>query len=79
MVELLLDRGADKDKADRDGWTPLMAAASSGEVQVVEVLLRRNAALDLQDKKGRTALDLASRRGRTAIVDLLNEVRAYEP
>ena len=79
VVELLLDRGADKDKASNDGWTPLMAAAAYGKVKVVEVLLRRNARLDLRNKDGMTALDVARDRGRAVIVDLLVNVRAWGP
>ena len=48
VVELLLDRGGDKDKADDSGETPLMKAAYWGHSELVELLLRRNARLDLK-------------------------------
>jgi uncharacterized protein len=43
VVNLLLDAGADIEARDYDGNTPLMSAASYGEVMVVKMLLARGA------------------------------------
>ena len=40
IVETLLRAGADKDRQDRDGYTPLHDAAITGHKEVVEILLR---------------------------------------
>ena len=52
---LLLDRGANIDKADRQGKTPLMWAAQYGRVESVELLIRWGAKPDARDRNGRTA------------------------
>jgi ankyrin repeat protein len=38
-VKLLLEAGADVNKADKDGWTPLYIAAYYGRVEIVRLLL----------------------------------------
>ena len=39
VVRLLVDAGADKDKADDDGRTPLWMASQNGHLEVVRVLV----------------------------------------
>jgi ankyrin repeat protein len=46
VARLLLDAGADLDRADGDGFTPLMTAAGAGQVQALQLLLARGAAVD---------------------------------
>ena len=55
----LLDAGAEVNVADGRGVTPLMRAAGSGRVEVVKVLLERNADTDARSADGRTAADFA--------------------
>ena len=44
IVSLLLSRGANIDKADKDGWTPLCTAAvGSGQMHLVPLLVRNRA------------------------------------
>tara|TARA_B110000503_G_scaffold128849_1_gene200446 strand:- start:1443 stop:1817 length:375 start_codon:yes stop_codon:yes gene_type:complete len=60
-VKLLLDRGADINKAHRrSGHTPLIVAAGGGEAKVVKLLLERGADKSLTDIRGETALDKAA-------------------
>ena len=43
VVRLLVDAGADKDKAHNDGWTPLHRACFKGHVEVVRLLVEAGA------------------------------------
>ena len=43
IVRLLVDAGADMDKANNDGWTPLQVASRSHHDDIVEMLERAGA------------------------------------
>ena len=69
-MEVLGEAGADLDKADGDGMTPLMAAAAAAELPggfhctaAVEWLLGRGADWRLTRHDGKTALDVAKEYG----------------
>lgn len=69
-VDLLLEGGANVDRAEEDGLTALMAAAWTGHLPVVERLLRAGADPN-RVGDGTTALGNAARQGHEAIVALL--------
>ena len=71
IVEILLRAGADKDKQDGFGSTPLHTAAFHGHKEVVELLLRAGADKDKQDCLRRTPLHLAAESGHKEIVEIL--------
>lgn len=70
-TRLLIEKGADVAKRDKDGWTALTWAAWSGFPKVSEELINKNIDINAKDKKGNTALMVAAQRGNTAIVSLL--------
>lgn len=76
-VKALLDGGADPNRTDPNGLTPLMMAAGYGYTPIVKVLLARGADTRLRDGKGSTALDYAidgtADIDRTTIFDCQNE------
>lgn len=39
LVKQLISTGADVNKADADGWTPLLSAADNGHTEIVKLLL----------------------------------------
>ena len=55
-MKLLLDSGADKDKANENGWTPLYIAASYGHDQIVKLLLDVGVDINKADNDGWTPL-----------------------
>jgi ankyrin repeat protein len=63
------------DKADRDGVTPLMLAASHGWIDSVRALVEGGASLDAHDKDGRIAVDYALREGQVETEIYLRQVR----
>jgi hypothetical protein len=74
IVKLLLDKGAEVDKPDGQGTTPLMVAVSVWDVplSVVQLLLTRGADPNVQDPAKRTALMVAVSAGNTrAVKELL--------
>ncbi|HSF18322.1 MAG TPA: TonB family protein [Vicinamibacteria bacterium] len=71
-AERLLENPAvDPNAADEDGFTPLMYAARSNRPELVNLLTRAGAALNLQNNEGETALIVAVRRGRVDAARLL--------
>ena len=56
VVGLLLQRGAEINKQDSDGWIALTFAANNGHERVVELLLQHGAEVNLQSSIGDTAL-----------------------
>ncbi|RYO86962.1 hypothetical protein DL764_008929 [Monosporascus ibericus] len=73
VVKLLLDKGADVTVANKDGWTPLIAASSKGHVDVVRLLLTTAGVnADLNDSEsGQTPLSWAAANGCEAVVQAL--------
>ncbi|KAK7428859.1 hypothetical protein QQZ08_004629 [Neonectria magnoliae] len=71
VVQLLLDRGAAIEIADKDGKTPLLYATWDGNKAVVQLLLDWGAAIKTADKDGRTPLQYAAKSGHKGIVKLL--------
>ena len=60
IVKMLLEDGADNNKIQRDGSTPLHAAAYFGHPQVVELLFEYVARTDIKNAWGKTALEESS-------------------
>lgn len=76
FVEEALDAGANINVQDREGRTPLILAARSGQYAVASLLLERQAAIDLPTRHGATALALAAMKGYKDIITLLLEKKA---
>jgi len=70
-MKLLLDAGADINKRNRIGWTPLHAAVYNDNEACTKLLLEAGADKDKADNDGLTALSLAAKKGYYEIVNLL--------
>jgi ankyrin repeat protein len=55
-VSLLMSAGANPNESNMFGTTPLMAAASMANYEILKVLMAEKAAVDLTDTEGKTAL-----------------------
>ncbi|BDI33620.1 hypothetical protein CCAX7_56710 [Capsulimonas corticalis] len=77
VSELLLDLGAEVDAITRKvngfnvGRTALMRAAAANDLEVMRLLLSRQANPNLRDEASRTALQIAAARGHQEIVEAL--------
>lgn len=63
MVDALLRAGADPDRTQAGGFTPLHVAAAHGDTAIVAMLLLFGADPGLRNDKGETAIDHARQRG----------------
>lgn len=70
LARKLIARGADVNKP---GWTPLHYAATSGHVEVMELLFANNAYIDAESPNGTTPLMMAAQYGTAAAVKRLLE------
>ena len=63
VIAALLQRGADIQSTDADGWTPLhFAAAFNGQTEIMKVLLDGGADTSARDIDGMTPLHVAARK-----------------
>ncbi len=75
VSRLLLEKGADVNKADLLRHTPLYAACKEDHQGVARLLLEHGADTDIPDRLGRTPLDIAREKGHAEIVTLLEQAR----
>jgi ankyrin repeat protein len=73
LAQLFLERGADVNQVDKNGYTPLLLAASIdfGDTTMIELLIKAGARLDVRNPEGKTSLDLAREYGHTRFVSIL--------
>ena len=71
FIALLLQKGADVNQVDSDGFTPLHHAIARSNTALVELLLKHGADVHAVNKHGQTALHLAAARSKLQNVELL--------
>ena len=71
MVQVLVDKGANLDLANKLGMTAVHVAAGSGHAKVVQMLADEGANLDLADKESITPTCRAAMYGHTEVVQVL--------
>lgn len=71
----LLGNGADPDAPQRDGDSPLHAAARRGSRELVEMLVRKGARVEARNRAGETPLELADAAGHRTVAELLRRHR----
>jgi len=73
MVNYLLEHDCDVNKTHRrSGFTPLMAAACYGRVEIVKILIQRGANQEAVDSKGFSAIDFARKMNKKSVLELLD-------
>lgn len=59
MVEFLVEHGADVNRGDNEGWTPLHATASCGFLYIAKYLIEKGANVAAINNDGELPLDIA--------------------
>lgn len=70
QVQALFKRGVSPNSRDR-GWTPLHAAAESGNLTAAELLFSAGGQIDAQISEGQTPLHTAATRGQQEVAEFL--------
>jgi ankyrin repeat protein len=70
-VKALLEYGADVSAADKNGNTAMHMAAQCGGFEVVDILRRKGADLNMRNQESKTPLELARSRGKDRVVSLI--------
>jgi hypothetical protein len=74
ILKFLLEKGADMNLKDSDGWTALTWCSWSGMDTMIQMMTETGKAdINIPDKKGQTALMIASIRGNDEVVRILLE------
>ena len=71
ITKLLIDKGANLNLQNQNGYTALMIATYKGDTNIVKKLIEKDAGINLQDEKGYTALMIAIYKGNVDIATLL--------
>jgi ankyrin repeat protein len=72
-VQFLLEHNAAVDERGKDGMTPLIAAAKTGNYSICEMLLKAGADTSFKDNSGKSALDWATENNYKHIARLLRK------
>ncbi len=78
VVKILLEAGADINQGNSDGYTPLMAASSVGNIEMVTLLIKSGAHLNAATRSNRTALSYARENGHLNVVSALWDLGAKD-
>ena len=70
---LIQDRGAEVDKADDKGWTPLHLAAQEGNLSAVKALVENKAEVGKVTNGKSTARKIAEDKGHTSVAEYLKK------
>ena len=77
MIKLLLERGADANVKDWEGFTPLLHLAKrrskADPIPVMELLVEHGADVSARDQKGRTVGMHFGKQGKAEVVKWLRE------
>ena len=71
IAQILLDRNADVNSRDDEGYTPLLHALLKRKYDVAQLLLNRGADAQVRDKSGKTPLHLAATDGHLEVVQII--------
>lgn len=65
IVKTLVVNGADPNKKNSDGFSPLHLAAALGHENILKILVEKGGDVNVQSNAGQTPIDLATKSGNT--------------
>ncbi|CAJ0942929.1 unnamed protein product, partial [Mesorhabditis belari] len=71
LMDLLIKKGLDIDASDLNGWNPLMHAIANNHLSCVQLLLDKQAKLDLTNEDDEGVMHVAARYGNRGIMECL--------
>lgn len=77
-VQLLLERGADKNAVAPNGYTALMLAARNGKAEAAKMLLYADPEVNHRTEKGETALSIARQKNMREVEELIRRAGGVE-
>jgi ankyrin repeat protein len=73
IAKLCLEKGVDVNSSQRkSGMLPLLLASCFGDIEMVELLLKHGATLNVSDRSGMSAKDYAKKLGQKKMVEFLD-------
>ena len=76
LVQMLIEAGADVNRASPTGATPLLAAADAGRIENVKLLIAAGADVNARYKDGRTALNFVAGQENPELISVLLQAGA---
>lgn len=76
IVKLLLEKGANINASDNDGWTPLLHSCADSDVKLTKLLLEKGANKNVRDWNGISPMEHAINCDEEEIIKLLKAKRA---
>ena len=74
VIRLLLQKGADVNKRDRFGDTPVHYAAMDNSTEAIAMLIEHGASINITNNRGDKPIDTARRYGKEAAVRMLEQL-----
>lgn len=71
MAEVLIERGANIDVIENEGYTPIMLAVENGDTVATQLLLKAHPSVIQRSIRGETVVSIASKLQNEEIVDML--------
>lgn len=65
IAKILIQKGANVNLSDSNGWTPLFVAAASGHSKIVQLLIKSGADVNLKNNLGLAPLHGAAEFGKS--------------
>ena len=78
VIELLVDKKADVNLKDENGFTPLLMCALDGDVELAKFFIKKGAKIDITNKRNKSVLHIAASKGHDKFFKEMKKLGADE-